>query len=196
KRSTRFHYLGLMNEPGFRQATKPDEFGLCLDERTGPQDFDEKVYGRASGVLGLRIYPNPNFNEAARKVWGDGRAFYANRDFYSNRNLVRPYRVGMTCAFCHVSPDPLRPPANPEEPEMSNLSGTIGAQYFWFGRIFGPNLDNSNFVWWLLDSAEPGAIDTSFVPTDYIDNPRAVNAIFDVPARLAAAERFHKETAG
>ena len=37
-RSTRFADYGLMNEPGFAQATKPDEFGLWLDVRDGTSD--------------------------------------------------------------------------------------------------------------------------------------------------------------
>jgi hypothetical protein len=29
--------LGLVNEPGFRAASKPDEFGLWLDEEAEPE---------------------------------------------------------------------------------------------------------------------------------------------------------------
>src|SRR5262249_6543928 len=195
-RQTRFRYLGLMNEPGFRQPTGPDPQGLCLDDPPAPRrapDVDESVYGRASGVMGLRLYRTPNFDDKARANW-DANRFYTDAPYYSDRELVRPYRVGMSCAFCHISHHPLRPPANPESPEFANLSGTIGAQYFWFGRIFGPNLAPDNFVWHLLDSQQPGALDTSFVPTDYINNPRAMNAVFDVPARLAIAQRLHQET--
>ena len=196
QRRSRFKTLGVMNEPGFSQATAPDEFGLCLDknERTSP-DFDEKVYGRASGVLGLRLYPNPNFDAAARRRWDENKdRYYTDPAFYSDQSLVRPYRVGMGCSFCHISHHPLYPPADPENPEFRNLSATIGAQYFWFGRIFGSNLTPDNFVWHVLDSNQPGAVDTSLLPTDHIVNPRAMNAIFDLPARIEAAKRFHKET--
>src|SRR5579859_32262 len=31
-RATRFKDMGLINEPGYRQATKPDEYGLYIDE--------------------------------------------------------------------------------------------------------------------------------------------------------------------
>lgn len=37
-RDRRFNYYGLMNEPGFKQATEPDEVGLWLDEPAGTQD--------------------------------------------------------------------------------------------------------------------------------------------------------------
>ena len=29
-----------------------------------------------------------------------------DRDFYESKDLVRPYRVGVSCAFCHVGPNP------------------------------------------------------------------------------------------
>jgi hypothetical protein len=193
-RSSRFAYLGLINEPGFTQATTPDHFGLCLDQRIGPPEpFDEAVYGRASGILGLRLYPNPNFDAKAAAHW-DAKRYYTDPDYYSDPRLVRPYRVGMACAFCHVSPYPLHPPKDAEAPELADLSGTIGAQYFWFGRVFGINVTKDNVVWHILDAQKPGAVDTSLLPTDYINNPRAMNAIFDVTARLEAAGRWHRET--
>jgi len=76
-RGERFKILGVVNEPGFRAATKPDEFGLWLDEQIEPEPagIDEKVYGKPSGVLGYRLFPNPEFNEEARKKW-DGKRFY------------------------------------------------------------------------------------------------------------------------
>lgn len=200
RRDTRFCFSGLINEPGFTKATKPDEYGLCLDSRApgAPSDpFDEKVYGRQSGVLGLRLYPNPNFDAAAKQHWMEAMqhdAFYTDSKFYSDYKLVRPYRVGMSCAFCHVSPDPINPPADPENPQIANLSATIGAQYFWFGRVFGPNLTPDNFIWHWLGTQRPGAVDTSFVPADNINNPRAMNAIFNLSDRLANGTRLAPET--
>jgi hypothetical protein len=192
-RNTRFKYLGLMNEPEFTQPTAPDEFGLCLDKTSRAPDFDEKVYGRSSGVIGLRLFPNPNFDQAARAKWNATR-FYTDPAYYSDSTLVRPYRVGMGCAFCHISFHPNYPPDDPENPAYRNLSATIGAQYFWFGRIFASNLTPDSFVWHLVDSAQPGTVDTSFIPTDHINNPRALNAIFNLTDRLDVGNRLHKET--
>lgn len=193
-RDTRFDYLGLMNEPGFKRPTRPDKHGLCLDENVDAADpFDPQVYGYPSGVLGLRLYPNPEFNDKAAAKW-DAMRYYTDPEYFQDRDLVRPYRVGMACSFCHVSHHPTHPPADPENPEFANLSGTIGAQYFWFGRIFAPNVRKRNFIWHILDAQQPGAVDTSFVPNDYILNPRAMNAIFNVPARLAAGARWGEET--
>jgi hypothetical protein len=67
-RATRFHDMGLVNEPGTRQAAKPDQFGLWIDEvddayasppgvprSTDPKVIDPNVYGRPTGIVGLRL---------------------------------------------------------------------------------------------------------------------------------------------
>ena len=200
-RDSRFCFTGLMPEPGFEKPSAPDEFGLCLDRRVGRKDgLNETIYGRASGALGLRIYPNEKFKKSpeAQRRWREAMKddrFYTDPAFYADSKLIRPYRVGMACSMCHVSAHPLHPPADPERPELANLSGTIGAQYFWFGRVFGANVTADNFAWHLLDSNRPGAVDTSFVPSDNIANPRALNAIFHLKARLENGVRFGTETA-
>lgn len=201
-RETRFCYTGLINEPGFRKASQPDEYGLCLDEATDPvasfSKHHEEIYGRPTGVLGLRLFPNPNFDQKAEARWKEAMktdAFYRDPSFYSDQDLVRPYRVGMSCGFCHISHHPLHPPEDPENPEWSNLSGTIGAQYFWFGRVFAANVTSDNFIWHLVGAQKPGAVDTSFIPNDNLFNPRAMNAVFELPARLEIGRRIGTETA-
>ena len=76
-RGERFKVLGLVNEPGFHAASKADEFGLWLDEEVEaePAGIDRTVYGKPSGVLGFRLFPNPDFNEEARKKWNGDRRF-------------------------------------------------------------------------------------------------------------------------
>src|SRR5499427_1617981 len=132
-RDNRWEYLGLVNEPCFEKATAPDpaRFGLWLDRRRAdcpPDPFENEqkysgvkigargrnvpvgsYYGWASGVVGLRLFPNPDFDEAAAKKW-DPKRFYDDPSYYNDKNLVRPYRVGMTCGFCHVGPNPVKPP--------------------------------------------------------------------------------------
>src|SRR5207244_2600825 len=100
KRPRRFAEAGLINEPTFRMAEKPDAFGLWLDVRaeSPPAGIDEKIYGRSSGVIGFRIYPNPAFDAAARRRW-DPQRYYTDRDYFTDPRLVRPYRVGVTCGL-------------------------------------------------------------------------------------------------
>src|SRR5262245_63685117 len=33
-----------------------------------------------------------------------------------------PYRVGMSCGFCHVGPNPVNPPTDPNNPAWADLS--------------------------------------------------------------------------
>jgi hypothetical protein len=196
-RDTRFAYLGLINEPGFRKATHPDKWGLRLDERVGPapDDLDESIYGRSSGVVGLRIFDNPDFDEAAQKRW-DPERFYNDPAYFNDPKLVRPYRVGMSCGFCHVSFHPLHPPADPENPGWENLSSNIGAEFFWVSRVFGRDLTKDNFVYQLMEAIPPGALDTSLIASDSINGPRTMNSVFNVLARLDASKQFPEKQTG
>ena len=194
RRATRFQTMGLINQPGFQAAAQADRYGLWIDvPKPGDPDgaidakIDEATYGRSSGVVGLRIFPNPDFDAVAAKKWNASR-YYSDPRYYNDRNLVRPYRVGMTCAFCHVSFDPVRPPANVAEPRWENLNDYIGAQYFRVAEVFGNGMGEESFVWQLLHSNEPGTLDTSFIATDYLNNPGTMNAIFNVPQRVKRAQ--------
>jgi hypothetical protein len=199
-RSTRFSYFGLMNEPGFKRAVAADTFGLWLDAPDGTRDpffaasYSEaypkeaflQTYGRSSGIVGLRIFPNPDFDAPARRRW-DAQRFYNDAAYYSDPKLVRPYRVGLACGFCHVGPHPLHPPTDPEHPEWQNLSSNIGAQYLKAARVFVLPHHEDNFLFQVVNSMPPGTIDTSALATDNINNPRAMNAIYQVGTRLKIA---------
>ena len=218
-RDNRWSYYGLVNEPCFDKPTAPDENGLWLDKRVPesaecPKDpfADEQkypgikigargvnipvgsYYGEPSGVVGLRLFPNPAFDAAAEAKW-DAEKFYTDSSYFENKDLVRPYRVGMSCGFCHVGPSAINPPADPENPKWENLTSNPGAQYFWVDRIFffQKNQDSS-FVFQLFHTQLPGTLDTSLVSSDNINNPRTMNAIYGLSARLQHAHDIGKET--
>ncbi len=217
KRSTRWSYLGLVNEPCFKQATapNPDRYGLWLDTRdpscpADPFENESKYpgvkvgargknisagsyYGYATGIVGLRLFPNPDFDEAAGKKW-DPKRFYTDPSYYNDKKLVRPYRVGMSCGFCHVGPNPDKPPVDPENPKWENLSSNVGAQYFWVDRILAWNPDMSSFPLQLFHTSRPGTLDTSLISSDNINNPRSMNAVYGLPARMTQALRWGKES--
>ena len=69
-------------------------------------------YGYATGIVGLRLFPNPDFDAEAAAKW-DPERYYRDPTYYNDKDLMRPYRVGMSCAFCHVGPNPLKPPDRP-----------------------------------------------------------------------------------
>ena len=100
----------------------------------------------------------------------------------------------MSCGFCHVGPNPIKPPADPENPKWANLSSNVGAQYFWVDRIFYWNADPTDFVFQLFHTSRPGSLDTSFISTDNINNPRTMNAVYQLLPRLLQAKRWGKET--
>jgi hypothetical protein len=218
-RDTRWTYLGLVNEPCFKRATGPDpnRYGLWLDVRDstcGPDPFADgekykgvqvgargrtvpvgSYYGEPSGVVGLRLFPNPDFDEAARKAW-DSERYYRDPSYYESRSLVRPYRLGMSCAFCHVGPNPVKPPPDPENPRWEHLSSNVGAQYFWWDRIFDwkGQTNERSFLYQGLHTSLPGTLDTSLVSTDNINNPRTMNAVYLLGPRMGLAKRWGKET--
>jgi hypothetical protein len=216
-RDNRWNYLGLVNEPCMEKPTGPDpnRYGLWLDKRSAncpPDPFENEAkypgvklgargknlpagsfYGYATGIVGLRLFPNPAFDEAAAKKW-DPERFYKDAAYYKNKDLIRPYRIGMSCAFCHVGPNPIKPPADPEHPAWENLSSNVGAQYFWIDRIFPWEADASSFPWQLFHTSRPGSLDTSLISTDNINNPRTMNAVYYLAPRLKQALRFGKET--
>ena len=186
-RGARFKILGLVNEPGFRTASKPDEFGLWLDEQVEPEPkgIDETIYGKSSGVLGFRLFPNPEFNDEARKKW-NGDRFMNDPTYYNDNKLVRPYRVGVACGSCHIAPNPSNPPDDPENPRWENLASAIGNQYINEGKVFACNVEKGGFFYEMLAAQPRGTSDTSRIATDHINNPNAINAIF----LLAERERI------
>src|SRR6185503_10000378 len=223
-RNRRWEYLGLVNDPCLEQATGPDpeRWGLWLDKRHAdckPDPFENEqkypgvkigsrgttvdgkqfpvgsFYGYETGIVGLRLFPNPDFDDAAAKKW-DPVKFYTDPNYYNDKSLIRPYRVGMSCGFCHVGPNPINPPADAENPKWENLSSNVGAQYFWIERIFYWEGEKDNFAWQLFHTSRPGSLDTSFVSTDNINNPRTMNALYLVKDRLEEARRCGKETWG
>ena len=215
-RDNRWRYLGLVNEPCFEKGAGPrkDRYGLWLDTRNAdcPADpFENETkypgvkigargnsvpvgsyYGYATGIVGLRLFPNPDFDEAAAKRW-DPERYYTDEAYYNDKNLVKPYRVGMSCGFCHVGPNPSNPPKDPEHPRWENLNSNPGAQYFWVDRIFVWQTDPTSFAYQLFHTSRPGALDTSFVSTDYINNPRTMNSIYNFGARMALARKVGQE---
>ena len=143
--------------------------------------------------MGLRLFPNPAFDEAAARRW-DPERYYTDPGYYNDKSLVRPYRVGMSCGLCHVGPNPINPPADPNNPAWANLSSNVGAQYFWTDRIFYEAADYASFAFQLFHTSRPGSLDTSLVSTDYINNPRTMNAVYGLLPRLltpSAGARRH-----
>ena len=191
-RDRRFQDLGLINEPGYRKATKQDQYGIWIDEavENPSPTIDSKVYGRSTGVMGFRLFPNPDFKGEAAKLW-DAERFYNDPKYATTKGLVRPYRIGVSCGSCHIAFNPCNPPADVNNPKWENLASAIGNQYLAEGAVFAPNVKEGGFFWEMLKTQPRGTSDTSRIATDHINNPNAINPIFLLGARLKVA---HEET--
>lgn len=185
RRDSRFKDLGLINQPGFKQATKPDQYGLWIDEAVEPEpaEIDQNVYGRPTGVLGFRIFNNPEFTGDAAKAW-DPVKYDTDPAYATQKGLVRPYRVGVSCGSCHIAFHPTRPPADVNNPKWENLASAIGNQYIAEGRVFAPNVKEGGFFFEMLRTQPRGTSDTSRIATDHINNPNTINAIFELGERM------------
>lgn len=183
--------------PGIKMGSR----GTTLTYKGKKINFEVgSFYGYPTGVIGFRLFPNPDFDQKAADRW-DPERFYNDPSYFNDPKLVRPYRVGMSCALCHVGPNPSRPPVDFNNPTWADLNSNPGAQYFWVDRIFMWNWaktkdapyasSQDNFVYQLLHTSRPGALDTSLVSSDQINNPRTMNAVYDLPARITAGIKFN-----
>ena len=178
-RDNRWNYLGLVNEPCFDKPTGPDpeRFGLWLDERDAELPARSvrersKISGRedrrarqeragrlllrlATGIVGLRLFPNPDFDEAAAKKW-DPERYYDDPSYYQRQGsgAAVSRRHVLRLLPCRARARSTRRPI-PRIRKWANLSSTVGAQYFWVDRIFVWNADPSKLP--LSSSSTPRA---------------------------------------
>src|SRR5262249_31382074 len=148
-----------------------------------PASIDPKVYGRSSGVMGFRLFDNPEFTGDAVKKWNPDR-YYNDADYGVSSDLVRPYRVGISCGSCHIAFNPSPPPHDPANPKWQNLASVIGNQYISEGRVFASLVRPGGLFWEMFKTQPRGTSDTSRIATDHINNPNTINPIFELSARL------------
>ena len=175
---SRFRDLGVITEPGCTKAKGPDEYGLWFDDCISENVAD--IPGVATGIMGLRKFPNPNFDKLKWSL---------EKYLQNPKNVEPPYLIGMACGYCHNAFNPLNPPADPEHPHWQNIVSALGNQYLEEGELFGLNLKPSDFRWHIAHRQPAGTSDTSRVATDHIFNPNAINSIFNLADRP-----FHTET--
>lgn len=213
-RAERFERFGLINDPSASAPASgpdggcvPDEHGLCLDvvAEPGVSEATAALLGRPTGVLGLRLFDNPDFRPQAwdpenpyrpaagcspgeRSPW-DERTPASNAAESRSDCYQPPYLVGISCGFCHISFDPENPPADPAAPGWENLTGALGNVYLKEGPLFAWMLDfgDDAFYTEYLLAQPPGTSDTSRIATDDLDNPGAINALYRLGARLDQA---------
>ncbi len=173
QRSERFKQIGVINDPSCQAATKPDQYGLWFD------NCDRDPH--SAGIVGIRKIANPDFEPAK---WDLAKYYQAGPQ---RAQIEPPYKLGLSCGICHIAFDPAKPPSDPESPKWDNLASAIGNQYIREGALFSGYIADSDFRKQVLNSQPPGTSDTSRIGTDHINNPNAINAIFNLKDRLAVA---------
>jgi hypothetical protein len=161
---------------------------------------DPRHYGYPTGIVGLRLFKNPLFDDAAKAKW-DVVEYFKNPG-----KMEPPYLVGFSCGFCHVSFNPNNPPADPENPRWENLAANIGNQYLregeiFFGKgrvVFGDKhpdpaapgdpyktsgLSEQDFLYHYAVTQQPGTSETSRFSYDFINNPNTMNPLFGLRYR-------------
>jgi hypothetical protein len=183
-RNKRFELMGLINDPDTVAAGKPDQYGLMLDRmKEGTLTWDADTLGYSSGVIGLQLFVNKKF---------DPQKWSLAKYLENPASVEPPYNVGMACAFCHVSFNPTRPPADVHEPKWDNIVSNIGNQYLREGLVFGSDVARDSFIYQYLSTQEPGTSETSRFSSDFINGPVQMPAIYRVPvrAKLARPEKI------
>jgi mono/diheme cytochrome c family protein len=175
RRAERFAELGLVNDPNCTAADEPDAYGLWLDRCRDPY---------SSGILGIRLFPNPAFEAAS---W-DPERFLDPRRTAADAAIEPPYLAGLTCAVCHVAFNPVNPPRDPERPGWENLAPAFGNQFLREGEMFKAGLSEEDFLYHVFDGQQPGTSDTSRISVDWINNPNAINPIFFIASVRPAWE--------
>jgi hypothetical protein len=167
-----------------------------VDQRQSPCDL---LFGTSTGALGLRKFPNPRFdaekwrklNKGSLATWEEYGKFLSEKerdgDSRTNRlfdgSIEPPFRIGMSCGACHISYDPVNPPADPDKPEWKNLDGLVGNQYSRISQILASGMSQHLIEWQLIARTRPGTVDTSALPMDTVSNPGTMNALSNFKSR-------------
>jgi hypothetical protein len=175
-----------------------------VDQRQSACDLR---FGTSTGALGLRKFPNPRFDaEKWRKLNGSLATWEAYGDFMAgdsrsgdsrtNRlfdgSIEPPFRIGMACGACHISYDPLKPPADPNKPTWGNIDGLVGGQYSRVSQMLASGMSQHVLEWQLIARARPGTVDTSALPMDTVSNPGTMNPIYNFASRPTFDHRVLK----
>ena len=223
-RDNRWNYLGLVNEPCFEKPTgsRPEPATACgstcairacaagsvRERQEVPGRRDRRArgktvpvgsyYGEPTGVVGLRLFPNPDFDEKARQ--GSGTRSATTRD----PDLLRLARTwcGRTASACRAASATSARTRSSRPPIPRTRSGRTSARTSapstsgWTASSTGRATTTDATSYQLLHTSRPGTLDTSLVSTDNINNPRTMNAVYLLGPRLGIAKQLGQGDAG
>jgi hypothetical protein len=183
--------LQFVGKSGYRDPACDFKDPGGLGDKQDPCDLK---FGTSTGALGFRKFPNPRFNAArwlkingrlgtwegyAKPIAGDPNGL----SHLGDGTIEPPFVIGMACGACHISFNPLRPPADPANPKWENLKGAVGNQYTFVSQIFASGMSAHSIEFQLFAHDRPGTVDTSAMPNDIVHNPGTMNAIINFKKR-------------
>ncbi|MCP3962190.1 MAG: hypothetical protein GY719_30475 [bacterium] len=172
QRGERFATFGAINDPGCKQATEPDEYGLWMDDCQDPY---------AAGAMGFRKRPNPKYKP---ELWDAEK-------YVGNPLIEPPYRIGLTCGICHLGFSPTNPPADPANPSWENIDTVAGNQYLDEAFLYRLAVDEEHTEWQVLKSHSRGVVDPTRIANDNVENPTAVRAVINFKQRQTFPEEMN-----
>ena len=114
-------------------------------------------YGYATGIVGLRLFPNPDFDEAAAKKW-DPERYYTDRGYYNSqgpgasRTASACRAASATSGRTRSSRPPIRRIRSGRTSAPTSARSTSGSTASSSGRP-----TRSNFIYQLLHTSRPGS---------------------------------------
>ena len=194
----------------------------ALDKTKEREDRCSLAFGTSTGSVGFRKFPNPRFNAKRWKEIGGWDAFddripdcdptktsqgKCSVKRFDDGSVEPPFRVGLTCACCHASYDPLNPPpmlggADIQKQKIdfskvtwAHIKGELGNQYLRSSEMLSSGTSPRSLEFQLFSHANAGAVDTSAIPYDFTMNPGTINALINVPRRPQfkdVVKRWHR----
>jgi hypothetical protein len=188
-----YPFIGVTNVDGQTWAESADPACQHLDPgatRGRNENACHLEFGQPLGAIGFRKFPNPRFN---RNQWlrlngslTDWNRFRSRLDDFS---VEPPFLIGVSCASCHAGFHPAHPPLNANDPTWANIKGTVGSQYGRMAEIFSSGFDHASLERQLYGVARPGTVDTSGIPSDFINNPGSFTSILNFDKRPKFTEQ-------
>ena len=150
----------------------------------------ELAFGNPTGAVGYRKFPNPKFNAKNWQRIGGWESYEGKfTEQQIDASIEPPFRVAKSCASCHAAFDPLNPPTDMKNPTWRNIKGETGNQYINVSAILGSGAKHDSLEYQMFVHSRAGAVDTSAIPIDFVNNAGTINAVINFPQRPKFEER-------
>ena len=210
-RAERWKRIGLINEPCMEAPSAPDpnRFGLMLDTRKAgcPADpfEDETRYPGGRSARAAAPCRSVRCTAMPAESWVCGCSPIRTSTTRPRRSGTRRSTSRATMHWCvHIVS--ACPAASAMSGRARYIRGRSGQPAMGRSQLHGWRAvhvggspvhlprQSGQYFFQLVHTYRPGAMDTSLVSTDYINNPRTMNAVYSLGDRLTQALRWGRET--